>query len=101
MVKPSLSIERDSEIAMSPTKDASSAPSSNPDPSIDFQGDIPVSNDLPNQENIEKCANLSVLDANGESRPFKSLYSGEGVATRQLIIFVRHFFCGVRIAHCS
>jgi hypothetical protein len=38
---------------------------------------------------------LLVLDAKGQSRPFKGLYQGEGVAPRQLIIFVRHFFCGV------
>ncbi|KAK8180653.1 AhpC/TSA antioxidant enzyme-domain-containing protein, partial [Phyllosticta citribraziliensis] len=60
----------------------------------EFQGDVAVSQDLPSQKDVDRCADMLVLGADGESRPFKSLYSGEGVATRQLIIFVRHFFCG-------
>ncbi|OCL01168.1 uncharacterized protein K441DRAFT_488081, partial [Cenococcum geophilum 1.58] len=75
---------------------ASTAPSSNPEPEpeLDFQGDVLVSNDIPTQTDLDKCADLLVLDAQGTSRPFKTLYAGEGVAPRQLIIFVRHFFCG-------
>ncbi|KAF2452952.1 hypothetical protein BDY21DRAFT_259339, partial [Lineolata rhizophorae] len=49
---------------------------------------------LPTEEEWSKCADMLVLDAEGKSRPFKSLYAGEGVAHRQMIIFVRHFFCG-------
>lgn len=66
------------------------------DPSADFKGDVQVSQELPTEADIKRCEDMLVLGADGESRPFKSLYSGEGVATRQLIIFVRHFFCGVR-----
>jgi len=78
------------------TEHASTAPSSNPElePELDFQGDVLVSNDIPTQIDLDKCADLLVLDAQGTSRPFKTLYAGEGVAPRQLIIFVRHFFCG-------
>lgn len=64
------------------------------DPSADFKGDLQVSQELPTEKDIRKCEDMLVLGADGESRPFKSLYSGEGVASRQLIIFVRHFFCG-------
>ncbi|KAK7509701.1 AhpC/TSA antioxidant enzyme-domain-containing protein [Phyllosticta citriasiana] len=64
------------------------------EPDVEFQGDVLVSQDLPSQKDVDLCADMLVLGADGESRPFKSLYSGEGVATRQLIIFVRHFFCG-------
>ncbi|KAK0659526.1 hypothetical protein DIS24_g3815 [Lasiodiplodia hormozganensis] len=64
------------------------------DPSADFKGDVQVSQELPTEADIRRCEDMLVLGADGESRPFKSLYSGEGVATRQLIIFVRHFFCG-------
>ncbi|KAK8248587.1 AhpC/TSA antioxidant enzyme-domain-containing protein [Phyllosticta capitalensis] len=60
----------------------------------DDGGDVLVSQDLPSQKDVDACADMLVLGADGESRPFRSLYSGEGVATRQLIIFVRHFFCG-------
>lgn len=68
------------------------------DPSGDFKGDLQVSQALPTNDEVAKCADMLVLGADGESRPFRSLYSGEGVASRQLIIFVRHFFCGVRPA---
>ncbi|KAF2087261.1 hypothetical protein K490DRAFT_15945, partial [Saccharata proteae CBS 121410] len=60
----------------------------------DFKGDLDVSQKLPTKEDIEKCADLVVLDVDGKSRPFKTIYSGEGAAQRQLVIFVRHFFCG-------
>ena len=82
------------------TEHASTAPSSNPEPELelDFQGDVLVSNDIPTQADLDKCADLLVLDAQGTSRPFKTLHTGEGVAPRQLIIFVRHFFCGVSIS---
>ncbi|KAF2502406.1 hypothetical protein BU16DRAFT_7415 [Lophium mytilinum] len=64
------------------------------EPEADFTGNVNVTNDKPTQADLEKCADMLVLDAQGASRPFKSLYAGEGVAPRQLIIFVRHFFCG-------
>lgn len=60
-----------------------------------FEGNIEVNDDPPNKYDIEKCRDLVVLDENGESHPFSSLFAGEGMAKRHLIIFVRHFFCGV------
>lgn len=60
-----------------------------------FEGTVEVNDDPPNKYDIEKCRDLVVLDGNGESHPFSSLYAGEGMAKRHLIIFVRHFFCGV------
>ena len=84
------------------TEHASAAPSSNPEPEpeleLDFQGDVLVSNGIPTQADLDKCADLLVLDSQGTSRPFKRLYAGEGVAPQQLIIFVRHFFCGVSVS---
>jgi hypothetical protein len=65
------------------------------DPSAEFQGDLAVSDDVPTQEILDKAADLPVLAVDGSSHPFKSLYSGEGVARRVLVVFVRHFFCGV------
>ena len=64
-------------------------------PAADIPNDIDVNNNIPTAADLEECKDLLVLAADGSSRTFKSLYSGEGVATRQLIIFVRHFFCGV------
>jgi hypothetical protein len=55
----------------------------------EFEGMVDVKKDL------QKVADLLVLDAQGQSRPFKELYDAPHVASRQLIIFIRHFFCGV------
>ncbi|KAI9784563.1 MAG: hypothetical protein M1839_001785 [Geoglossum umbratile] len=64
------------------------------DPSTEFQGDLAVFDDVPTQENLDKAADLPVLSVDGSSQPFRSLYSGEGVAHRVFVVFVRHFFCG-------
>lgn len=60
----------------------------------DFEGEIDTNNELPSHETIRKIQNYILLDRDGKTRPFKSLYSGSNVARRVLIIFVRHFFCG-------
>lgn len=67
------------------------------DHTAEFSGDIETTNALPTAEMISRVENLPVLDKDGRSRPFKSLYSGPNVARRVLVIFVRHFFCGVSI----
>ncbi|KAF2678689.1 hypothetical protein K458DRAFT_422920 [Lentithecium fluviatile CBS 122367] len=64
------------------------------DPELDFSGNIDVNDDIPTNKDLARVEDLLVLDAQGQSRPFKELYKGKGVAPRQLIIFVRHFFCG-------
>lgn len=61
----------------------------------DFQGEVQTNNDLPTQATLKKLENHTVLDASRKSHTFKSLYSGPNVARRVLLIFVRHFFCGV------
>jgi hypothetical protein len=62
-----------------------------------FSGDINVSRELPSREMIEEAAEIPILDADGKERPFKSLYTSSNAheKKRVLIIFVRHFFCGV------
>jgi hypothetical protein len=69
------------------------------DPTAEFVGDVDTDNTIPSQALLRKVADFQVLDQDGKSRPFKSLYSGPMVARRVLVIFVRHFFCGVR--YCS
>lgn len=61
----------------------------------EFEGSIDVNNDLPTEEDLKKVEDFLLLDAQGQSRPFKELYEAPLVAPRQLIIFIRHFFCGV------
>lgn len=65
------------------------------EPELDFVGNVEVNNDIPSEDDLKKVEDMLVLDAQGRGRPFKDLYKGEGVAPRQLVIFVRHFFCGV------
>ncbi|KAJ8062432.1 hypothetical protein OCU04_008972 [Sclerotinia nivalis] len=64
------------------------------DPSFEFVGDVNTDNEIPSQEILKKIESMIVLDRDGKTRPFKSLYSGPNVARRVLIVFIRHFFCG-------
>lgn len=61
----------------------------------DFQGEVLTDNELPSEETIRRIGDYIVLDRHGKTHTFKSLYTGRNVARRVLIIFVRHFFCGV------
>lgn len=63
---------------------------------IEFNGDVNTNNAIPTQEDLKKIESLTVLDRDGKVVPFKSIYTGTNVARRVLIIFIRHFFCGVR-----
>ncbi|KAF2851700.1 hypothetical protein T440DRAFT_56449 [Plenodomus tracheiphilus IPT5] len=60
----------------------------------EFEGTVNVNNDLPSEKDLSQVDDLLVLDAQGQSRPFKELYQAPHIAPRQLIIFIRHFFCG-------
>ena len=53
-----------------------------------------VTNDIPSVSTLETCDEVPVYDADGQSRPFKDLCDSKG--SRKMVIFVRHFFCGVR-----
>ncbi|TKX20256.1 hypothetical protein C1H76_7556 [Elsinoe australis] len=58
-------------------------------------GEIDISDDPPSREALQEAGEIPVYDAAGNSRAFKSLYSlGDVVGDRQLIIFIRHFYCG-------
>ncbi|KAH7148458.1 AhpC/TSA antioxidant enzyme-domain-containing protein [Dactylonectria macrodidyma] len=60
----------------------------------DFEGELATNNELPTRETLRKIGNYNLLDRDGKTHPFKSLYTGSNVARRVLVIFVRHFFCG-------
>ena len=49
----------------------------------------------PSAEVLQQAGDLKIKDESGNEVAFKSLY--EGQSGRQLIVFIRHFFCGVRI----
>ncbi|KAF2005648.1 hypothetical protein P154DRAFT_412767, partial [Amniculicola lignicola CBS 123094] len=61
---------------------------------LDFVGTVNVNDEIPTEKDLKKVGDQLVLDNKGASRQFKELYQGEGVAPKQLIIFIRHFFCG-------
>lgn len=64
-----------------------------------FNGQLDISDDAPSRENLETAGELPIFDAAGNARPFKSLYSrGSVVGDRQLLVFIRHFYCGVSLA---
>lgn len=61
---------------------------------------FPPANDtaptLPSKATLDKAADLIVYDAQGQAVPFKELYQAEpGQRRRVMVIFIRHFFCGV------
>ncbi|KAL8767988.1 MAG: hypothetical protein Q9209_005659 [Squamulea sp. 1 TL-2023] len=61
----------------------------------DFSGDIDVNNNVPRRKDLERVAELPVLDKDGKPHAFRSLYtSPSNERSRTLIIFIRHFFCG-------
>lgn len=49
---------------------------------------------LHDAKTLQEAGELKLKDENGKELPFKSLY--EGQPGRQLIVFIRHFFCGVQ-----
>ncbi|KAI1107161.1 hypothetical protein F4804DRAFT_298782 [Jackrogersella minutella] len=60
----------------------------------DFQGEVQTTNDLPTIETLRKIEKYIVLDSDGKTHTFKSLYAGHNSARRVLVVFIRHFFCG-------
>ncbi|TKA63290.1 hypothetical protein B0A49_11103 [Cryomyces minteri] len=57
--------------------------------------DLDVSDDYPTASTLAQAGDVPIFDANGQSRPFKSIYSGDTViGERQLVLFIRHFYCG-------
>ncbi|KAL0476145.1 AhpC/TSA antioxidant enzyme domain-containing protein [Neurospora intermedia] len=81
-------------VSTSPVDGPRFSTSDNAVAALDFQGSVDSNNDLPSLATIKKIENYHVLDRDGKSHTFRSLYTGKHVARRVLIIFVRHFFCG-------
>ena len=67
----------------------------------DFDGAVTTNNEIPSADTLRKIDDLTVLDRDGKTHTFKSLYSGRNVPRRVLFVFVRHFFCGVRISYTT
>jgi hypothetical protein len=53
---------------------------------------------IPSAAVLKKCADIPVYDADGKEHTFKSLVEGDGSGNEHLIVFIRHFLCGVSSA---
>ncbi len=71
---------------------AAATPSEDAVNPTDFDGAVRTNNKPPSRDTLKRIADLPVLDRDGKTHPFHSLYAQPG---RTLVIFVRHFFCGV------
>lgn len=58
----------------------------------DFAGSVRTDNTIPTAATLQRTAELPVLDREGKQHAFQSLYAQPG---QTLVVFVRHFFCGV------
>ena len=65
------------------------------DQSRGFLTELQTDTSLPSQKTVDEIGEYIVLDRHGKSHQFKTLYTGKNVARRVLVVFVRHFFCGV------
>lgn len=83
--------------AMSGTQASTAASSVTDDPRADFKGDVAVNDNLPTQKMLDACAEVDLLDSEGKKHSFKSLFTEKTGPSRHLVVFVRHFFCGVSI----
>ncbi|KAF7596411.1 hypothetical protein BBP40_001718 [Aspergillus hancockii] len=63
-------------------------------PTAAVQSGLLASDQLPSAETCHQVENYTVLDREGNTVPFKNLYSGTNSTRRVLVIFIRHFFCG-------
>lgn len=55
--------------------------------------------ELPDPKKLSEAGEVLIKDKDGKDVPFKSLYTDKPADERQLIVFIRHFFCGVSPAH--
>jgi hypothetical protein len=58
----------------------------------------PVTDKIPTASDLEKIGELLIRDEEGKSLKFQEIY-GDSSTERHLVIFIRHFFCGVRYLH--
>ncbi|KAF4304353.1 hypothetical protein GTA08_BOTSDO07493 [Botryosphaeria dothidea] len=57
--------------------------------------DVNVSDNCPSKKTLEEAGEIDIYDAEGNAKPFKSFFNGDmAIGQRQLVLFVRHFYCG-------
>ena len=63
----------------------------------DFSGDVKVDDKIPTKSELDKAGERAVYDKDGKKYTFKDLVASSAASEprRVLVIFIRHFFCGV------
>lgn len=62
-----------------------------------FRDDIDVSDECPDRGTLAAAGEVPVYDSYGNMRQFRTFFTGlDAIGDRQMIIFIRHFYCGVR-----
>ncbi|OJD35251.1 thioredoxin-like protein [Diplodia corticola] len=57
--------------------------------------DVNVSDDCPSEKSLQEAGDTIIYDVDGIGRPFKNFFQGDmAIGQRQLVLFVRHFYCG-------
>lgn len=101
MVSRSLSASRSPDMAestMSKISSTSKASSSSSSSKYEPEMTVDEQNRLPSQSQLDKAGELPILDSNGRAHDFRSLWDRkEPTERRNIVIFIRHFFCGVRL----
>jgi len=60
-----------------------------------FREDLDVSDDCPDRGTLAAAGEVPLYDTYGNMRPFRTFFTGlDAIGDRQLIIFIRHFYCG-------
>ncbi|EKG13833.1 hypothetical protein MPH_09015 [Macrophomina phaseolina MS6] len=62
-----------------------------------LRADVNVSDDCPTPSTLAAAGSIPLYDASGTAHPFSSFVSADGahsIGQRQLVLFVRHFYCG-------
>jgi hypothetical protein len=63
-----------------------------------IQNEIDISDRRPDEDMLAQAGKIPIFDSDGKGRPFSSIYSGDtAIGEQQMVIFVRHFYCGVSI----
>ena len=67
-------------------------------PLEEVKGDVKVDDKPPSAGDLAKAGKVEVFDAEGNKHRFADLVTDrEGRGKRVLVVFVRHFFCGVSL----
>lgn len=51
---------------------------------------------LPDAKTLQEARDLPLLDGDGNKTTFGAITTPKEGTPRQLVVFIRHFFCGVR-----